>query len=371
MHFTNKEDRREKYKSRKCYWCKNSIKNCNLECQCIFCIFDNKFDYWKKGYPNSNKWFKKNLRFYEKLFKKGLARETKLAQKWQHHQVDVVEKTGTNIQDWSADFKVIHGERKIIPNYPGNYKIITPYYDYVKQKSKFRHKYHCQICGQDIVERYFIKHKGRKICIGIGIDCAIIFHYSDELTKRIKHDMDIIIKKEFKKMRPILKKAIKQKLQTRTKNKKWLRQSLNTIKNYGRKNTHPIAPEKITQLLLELDKAGIDIFAKKILESDEISPSPPSEQSQKSIETSSIKADTDEENETEKNPIPFEKIRDVILTTMKNMGGVYEDAVHEDQIMIELQKLGMTEHEISENIQRMLQRNHIFEFIPHKFKIKK
>lgn len=335
-----KEQRKEKYKKRICYWCKRSIKECAPECQCIFCIFDEKFESWKKEYPNVNKWFKKNIKFYDKLFRKGLAKETKLADKWKRHQLDVVEKTGTKIQDWSADFEVIDGEREIIANEPGDFQIITPYYDYIKRKTDFRYNYHCQICGQDIVERYFIKHRERRICIGIGIDCAIIFHYADELTKNVKHDMDGIIRKEFYRLKPFLRKSIEERLRIRRVNRKWLLDTLRIITGYGKKNNRLTAPEKLAKLLLELDKRGFKIFDKGFVEKEII-----------------------------QSPASVNDNASLILKAIEKLGSPYGYAVNKNQLIQEMQEHRMSEKETNEGIEFLLKSGSIFEFTPESYKI--
>ncbi len=371
----DQKQRKEKYRIRKCYWCKKSVKECNPECQCIICIFDEKFDSWKNDYPYTNKWFKKNIKFYDKLFRKGLAKETELANKWKHHQLDVLEKTGTNVLDWSADFEVIDGERKIIPNFPDDFQIITPYYDNIRKKTDFHYNYHCQICGKDILERYFIKHKEKKICIGIGIDCAIIFHYSDELTKNIKHDMDIIIKNEFYNLKPFLKKSIEKKLQTHPANEKLLLRSLKIITNHGRKNNHPPSPEKIAKLLLDLNKEGFKVF-----DNDKIVKVPVKpinlETDEKSNKLEEEKTDIIKTQNTsniikEKDVIDYKTIRDNILETMRILGGIYEDYVTEDQIIKKLQQHGISSDKTIDAISRMLNEKIIHPFMQGNYKISK
>jgi len=253
-----------KYDNRICLWCRQPVKNCDSDCECIMCVFEDNFRSWKKSYPNIyDYWLKKNIPIYGKLFKQGLARETQLAKRWKQHQLTVLAKTDTKIKEWSGTDLVAtinqYNEQVLLPNLAGGFKIINPYYEHVNNKTAFRHRYHCQLCGEDIIERYFIKHKEKKICIGIGGNCGLAFHYSDEVANDIRVDMNRMIKKEFYRLRPFLKETIKKKLETHPSNEKSLQHVLERITTYGR-NNKPMSPEKLAELLHRLDKMGIKVF---------------------------------------------------------------------------------------------------------------
>lgn len=261
---SRKEQLKEIYKQRICLWCRNSVKECDSDCQCITCVFEDKYDSWKDKYPNIYYyWLKKNMQIYDKLFKQGLAREDQLAKRWKQHQLNVLEKTGTKIKEWTGtDLQTSinqYNETTLIPNLTGGFKITQPYYEYVQKKTKFNFRYHCQLCGEDITERYFIKHNGKKICIGIGVNCGLAFHYSDSIANDIRVDMNKMISKEFYRLRAFLKESIKKKLEGHPANEKWLLSTLERIKRYGKKD-YPIRPEKLAELLLKLDKQGIKVF---------------------------------------------------------------------------------------------------------------
>jgi len=112
-----RKDLKELYKKRRCFWCKRSVEDCESKCQCVYCVFDDKFDSVKDEHPNISNWLENNSKFYIKLFKEGLAKESILARKWRHHQLDRIEKTGTRINEWVPHFE-IDGESKLIPEPP-------------------------------------------------------------------------------------------------------------------------------------------------------------------------------------------------------------------------------------------------------------
>ncbi len=255
---------KEIHKKRICLWCQKGVKECDSNCDCITCVFEDKFDSWKDKYPNIyNYWLKKNLQIYDKLFKDGLAREDQLAKRWRQHQLNVLDKTDTKIKEWTGtDLKTSinqYGETTLIPNLSEDFRIINPYYEYVNNKTEFLHRYHCQLCGEDITERYFIKHNGKKICIGIGVNCGLAFHYSDSIANDIRIDMNNMVVKEFYRLRPFLKESIKKKLETHPSNEMWLLSTLDRLKRYSKKD-YQIRPEKLAELLLKLNSAGIKVF---------------------------------------------------------------------------------------------------------------
>lgn len=360
------EKLREKYKNRLCLWCDKPKKECDDYCECILCSFPNKIYSWEE-YPNITEWIRRNVKFYNELFKEGLAIEEHLDRNWRRTQLPVLQSTSTKIKDWTSLDLEINGERKLIPNSPEGFTILTPYSNcYPNRKRNDGYRYHCELCGQGCQTKYFIKHINEKKCIGIGGDCGFAFHFSDQVANDIKSNMLIIIRKMFHKNRKLIQKRIEERLVIHPK-EKWLVSIPKRLLNYDIGSVY-IGPEQLAELLLKLDKHGIQVFDDEKLGKTDVKPTIKKLKSQrKKVNVGKV------ENPPEKKEADISAlIKDyviLILETIKKLRGPFGYTVDKYQIIQEMKKHGMSEQEIEEYIKRMLERNDIFEFTPNTYKI--
>ncbi len=361
---------RETYKTRKCFWCKKPVKDCDSRCQCVYCVFHDNFDSLEGNYLYIVAWLRKNIKLYDKLFEQGLAAESLLVRKWKKRQLFTIELSGTKILDWTADYEII-GETKENHSPPNGFQIITPYNDY-RRKKDLQLSY-CQICGTDIVNRYYIKHEAKKLCICIGSECALAFCLSDVIVNNLKKHMRNIIEKEFNKLEKYLKNSLKEKIETNPINRSKFERTLERITRHfstGRGKSL-IPAQEIAKLLLTLEKEGFKVFSngKSPVVAAKSVTSKVLEKPRKLEESNPIKQENVLKITDENSSITTELIRDAILATIRELRGVHEYAVNEVEIIQELQKHGISISEANYNINDMLQRNDIYEFTSHSYKI--
>ncbi|MEX0862669.1 hypothetical protein [Nitrosopumilus sp.] len=354
---------REKYKNRTCIWCDDNLKkDCYDGCECIFCSFPNKVYSWEE-YPNLNECIRKDVQFFNELFDAGLIKEDNLARNWRRTQLPVLRSTGSDIKDWTAFDLESSGERKIIPNSPEDFTILSPYLKkFPDRRRNDGFPYHCGLCNEGNKTQYFIKNIAKKECIGLGGICGYAFHYSDQVAEDIKTNMLIIIRKIFKKNKLKIQKTVKEKL-TSYPDKVWLKSLPKRIRDYDTGHVY-ISPENLAKFLLGLEEKGIDVFNEKKKNGIKTT-----------IDTKEPLEQTSEEKSThviEKNSKESPLMKDygiMILGIIEKLRGSSMYSVNKDQIIQELKKHGMPEIEIEEYIKRMLEREEIYEFTKNSYKI--
>ena len=92
-----KKHLKEKHAKIRCYKCKKSVKDCDPKCDCVYCIFHDKFDSIGGDYQYIKNWMKRNLKLYDKLFSKGLVEQAVYVRKWKKRQLLTIEDSGTKI----------------------------------------------------------------------------------------------------------------------------------------------------------------------------------------------------------------------------------------------------------------------------------
>lgn len=259
----NKRHPRKYFEKRPCFWCKTKVIECDKNtCQCAYCSFDDQLDKVGIEHPNYVAWIKKNVKFYNILFNEGILLENELRSKWKNKQLKRIEKTGNTMKGWYADFGEVDGKNRIVPNSSEDREILHPFYDEsIKNKNKpHKYKYHCQLCGTDNNDQYFLKHNTKNICIPVGHECASAFHFADEIVDSIKHHMVDLVREEFRKKKPIMKKAILKLLESNHSEKKQLKTFLGMVTNYGRKGKAKPSAEKLSEIFVKLDEFGMSVF---------------------------------------------------------------------------------------------------------------
>ncbi len=258
----NRRHPRKYFEKRPCFWCKKKVIECDKEtCQCVYCTFDDQLDKVGIEHPKYVTWVKNNVKFYNILFNEGILLENELRSKWRKKQLKRMEKTGNTMKGWYADLDEVDGKNRIVPNSSDGREILHPFYGEGNNKDKpLKYNYHCQLCGADINDQYFLKHSTKNICIPVGHECASAFHFADEVVGSIKHHMVDLVREEFRKKKPIMKKAILKLLESNHSEKKELKVFLRIVTNYGRKKkTIPIT-EQLAGIFVKLEGLGVKIF---------------------------------------------------------------------------------------------------------------
>ncbi len=249
---------RERSTRHKCFWCKKHIlkDGCDFGCQCTSCFFHNEIDLASDS-AYSYKWLKNNMKFYKKLFYEGVSLERELIDKWKKGQQNTIDKSGSKINDWFTDLEGKNNRNKLIPNDPEYYIILDLYYIYhgKKEIKRYGYTYHCQLCGTELIHKYYIKHKEKPVCILIGEECADAFYFADILTRKLKIKMDSMIRHQFQTNKSIMKKNILTELKKNSKNVVDLNRDLHIVAKFGRKNyPNPPGPERLAQILIKFTK---------------------------------------------------------------------------------------------------------------------
>jgi len=255
------EELRKIHKERVCFWCKKSVMNCDKTCQCVF---DQEFNKWRDNHKEIyDFWILKNAKFYEELFDRGMVAENQLAQRWKKYQLAVLEKTKTRIHEWikDTDYKTTinqYGEEILVRNNADGYKTITPYYEFINSEKLLKYKFHCQLCGQDIKTRFYIKHNKKKLAIGIGGNCGYAFYYSVLVGNNIRNTMNKKINKLFNELIPDIVRKIESELKKEDSSKiprYWGKEILKRLEKH--KKEKPLGPKRSVELILDTQKKGI------------------------------------------------------------------------------------------------------------------
>jgi len=189
-----------------CWSCNSKTKDCLKGCECAKCLKTEAYVLWKENDPDVYEyWLEKHGLIFHYLEEKLKKFDIHFEKYWQRQNNTFLE-LHTDPKDWyfvetKSKYGYFSDRVEVILDIPDDHFEIFPYDDKTHPIDL-----HCQLCGQKIKRKHYIRNNKKKIYLYIGGSCLQKFFRVEKLFKLIKKEARSEIRNDFKRIYDSLKK---------------------------------------------------------------------------------------------------------------------------------------------------------------------